>query len=296
MKISVLLCSLALLIFLIVPTQTAEARHMGDEAHSPDLAGMHKHMNKKADVFRSINKRASRNLVNAAQVKVFTQYFNTEDQAEKARLKKKILKISLSAQRGFEVDEMCLISMKGQEIIRIVLDKIIPATRLSSDESNAPFFKASVKTGRREIHIQDPYLSSDSKRWVVAYTTPIVTADGSKPAFLHYEIPLSFFAKKMAKGTKSESEYVLIVGNDGLLWVDSRHERDLKGDPSADTRASKFFPRFDNGRSAGVKNILKTMQEGKSGSGNFREKGVKYAIVYKPLGYFGWNIAVVNQE
>ncbi len=296
MKKSILLCSLALLVFSIAPTHTAEARHMNDGVHSTDLAGMHKHLNKKAAVFRSINKRASRNLVNAAQVKIFNDYFNAKNPVEKARLKKKILKVSLFARRGFEVDEMCLISMDGREIIRIVLDKIVSDSDLSSDESKTPFFKASIKKNSREVHIQDPYISEDSRRWVIAYTTPIVTAGGGKPAFLHYEIALSFFADKMAKGTNGGDEYVLIVGNDGLLWADSRHERNLKGEPTANITASTFFPRFDDGRSPRIKKILKTMRKGLSGSDNFVKKGVKYAIVYKPLGYFDWNIAVVNRE
>jgi hypothetical protein len=280
----------------MLPTHSVEARHVGEGVHSTDLAGMHQRLNKKATVFRSINKRASQNLVNAAQVKIFNDYFSAKNPVEKARLKKKILKISLFAQRGFEIDEMCLISMDGREIIRIVLDKIVPESDLSPDKSKAPFFKASVKTGRKEIHIQDPYLSYDSRRWVIAYTTPIVTAGGDKPAFLHYEMPLSFFLKKMAHGTDGEDEYVLIVGNDGLLWADSRHERDLKGDPAAGIKASTFFPRLDDWSSPRIKKILKTMREGKSGSDNFREKGVQYDIVYKPLGYFDWNIVVVNRE
>jgi hypothetical protein len=278
MKRLVLLCSLALLIFLIAPTHSAEARH------SADLGAMHKHLQKKAAIFRSINMRASRNLINGAQVKVFDKYFRADDPIEKARLKKKILKISRSIQKGFEVDEICLIRMNGREVMRIVLNEAVLDSKLSSDESKSPFFKASLMKGFKEIHIQRPYISPGSKRWVIAYTTPIVTQDGSKPAFLHYEIPISFFAKKMAKGTKKGAEYVLIVDKEGRLWTDSRSERDL----------GKNLPRFGNGSSPGIKKVLKAIQNGQLGSESFTEDGVKYTIVYKPLGYFGWSVAVVS--
>ncbi len=285
----ILLLFLALFIFSTAPSSTANIS-------AADLPKMHKELNEKASVFRTLNMKASRNLLNAARVTAFKEYFSTKDPAERARLKKKIQKISLSAQKRFKVDEMCLISTDGREITRIVFDKIAPDNELSRDESDAPFFKASVKKGTKGVHVQDPYLSSDSKRWVIAYTSPIMTDDGKKPAFLHYEIPLSFFAREMAKGLSGPDEYLLIVGDDGLLWTDSRRAHQLGGDPSGDKNASSFFLPFDDESSPGIKKILGAMKKGDAGSGGFRSKNVKYSIVYKPLGYFDWSIAVVSRD
>ncbi len=148
----------------------------------------------------------------------------------------------------------------------------------------------------RQIHIEAPYLSADSERWVVAYTTPIVLKGGEKPAFLHYEIPLSFFIGEMSKGAKGEDDYIVVVGHDGLVYSDSRREYKLEGDPAADNKPSDFFPVFDDGSSSELKGVLASMKDGKTGTDSFTKDGNKYAIVYKPLGYFDWSLAVVSRD
>lgn len=269
---------------------------LATNASAADTNKMNDLLNKKAAIFKSVNKKASRNLVNAAQDKVFTDFFSTKDPAEKESLRKKILEISLAVQRKFSVDEMCLIANNGQELTRIVYNKIAPDSDLSSDESGAPFYDPSFKKKHRQIHIEAPYLSVDSRRWVVAYTTPIVLGDGSKPAFLHYEIPLSFYIGEMSKGADDEDEYVIVVGNDGLVYSDSRRDYKLDGDPEADPKASDFFPAFDDGSSPEIKGILASMKQGKSGTESFTQGGNNYAIVYKPLAYFDWSLAIVNRN
>ncbi len=265
-------------------------------ASAADTSNMNDLLNKKVAIFRSVNKKASRNLVNAAQDKVFTDYFITKDPAVKKVLKKKIQEISLAVQKKFSVDEMCLIASNGQELTRIVHNKIAPDSDLSPDESGAPFYAPSFKKKHRQIHIEPPYLSADSERWVVAYTTPIVLDDGNKPAFLHYEIPLSFYIGEMSKGAKGKDEYIVVVGNDGLVYSDSRRKYKLDGDPGADLKPSDFFPAFDDGSSPEIKGILASMKEGKTGTDSFTQGGNNYAIVYKPLGYFDWSLAVVSRN
>ncbi|MEE9543499.1 MAG: cache domain-containing protein, partial [Thermodesulfobacteriota bacterium] len=218
------------------------------------------------------------------------------DPAEKEALRNKIQKISLAVQQKFSVDEMCLIANNGKELTRIVFNEIAPDSDLSPDESGAPFYAPSFKKKHRQIHIEAPYLSADSERWVVAYTTPIVLKDGNKPAFLHYEIPLSFYIGEMSKGVQGEDEYVVVVGNDGLVYSDSRREYKLDGDPGANPPASDFFPAFDDGSSPEVKGILASMKDGKSGSDSFTQGGNSYAIVYKSLGYFDWSLAVISRN
>lgn len=284
---SLFLSVLFLVAFLLTLGSSTDVR-AADTAKMKDL------LNKKAAIFKSVNKKASRNLVNAAQDKVFTEFFITKDPAEKARLRKEIQTISLAVQKKFNVDEMCLIASNGKELTRIVFNDIAPDSDLSADESGAPFYAPSFKKKRRQIHIEPPYLSADSERWVVAYTTPIVLKDGNKPAFLHYEIPLSFYIGEMSKGVKGEDEYVVVVGNDGLVYSDSRRKFKLDGDPGANPPASDFFHAFDDGSSSEIKGILNAMKSGETGSGSFTQGGRSFAIVYKPLGYFDWSLAVVS--
>lgn len=267
---------------------------LSTDVRAADTAKMNDLLNKKVAIFKSVNKKASRNLVNAAQDKVFTDFFKTKDPAEKEALKKKIQEISLAVQKKFNVDEMCLIANNGQELMRIVFNDIAPDSDLSSDESGAPFYAPSFKKKHRQIHIEPPYLSADSERWVVAYTTPIVLKDGNKPAFLHYEIPLSFYIGEMSRGVKGDDEYIVVVGNDGLIYSDSRRKFNLDGDVGANPPASDFFAAFDDGSSPQIKGILAAMKDGKAGTDSFSQGGKSYAIVYKPLGYFDWSLAVVS--
>ena len=66
-------------------------------------------LHKKAAVFGSMHKKASRSLVNAAHDNVFLAYFNASSNSEKKKLKGEIEQVSLVVQKRFVVDEMCLI-------------------------------------------------------------------------------------------------------------------------------------------------------------------------------------------
>jgi hypothetical protein len=250
-------------------------------------------LNKKAAIFSGIHKKASRNLVNAAQDKVFTKYFEATTEAEKSSLKKEIEQISLIVQKRFKVDEMCLIADDGTELTRITFDKIAPDDDLSADETGAPFFAPSFKMPHRRAHVESPYMSADSARWVVAYATPIM-ANGGKKGILHYEIPMSFYIDEMKKGLSGDDR-LLVVGNDGLLWTDTSKNYKLDGNHET-AKASDYFAKFDDGSTPQLKGILSSMKQGKSGADSFTTDGTKYAIVYKPLGYFDWSIAVVRPE
>ena len=155
-----------------------------------------------------------------------------------------------------------------------------PDEDLSPDEGSAPFFKPSFTKNDKEVHIQTPYLSADSLRWVIAYTTPIVKSDGSKPAFLHYEMPLEKYQNEMAKGIKGKADtFIVVVDTDGFSWVDSRHQYQLKGDPET-AKLADYFPTAE-------KELLGAIEHGKTGKGSFKLNGKNYSVAYKPAGNFG---------
>lgn len=246
-------------------------------------------LHKKAAIFGSMHKKASRSLVNAAHDKVFLAFFNATSDAERKKFKREIEQVSLVVQKRFVVDEMCLIDNTGQELARIVFDKIAPDEDLSPDEASAPFYKPSFAKNDKEVHVQTPYLSPDSERWVIAYTTPIVKKDGSKPAFLHYEMPLEKYQNEMAKGIKGKGDaFIVVVDNDGLSWVDSRHTYNLKGDPET-AKASDYFPALE-------KDVFSAIDLGKTGKSHFKRNGKSYSVAYKPAGYFDWTMAVVSVD
>lgn len=246
-------------------------------------------LHKKTALFGSMHKKASRSLVNAAHDKVFLAYFNASSDSERKKLKGEIEQVSLVVQKRFVVDEMCLIDNTGQELARIVFDKVAPDSDLSPDEGSAPFYKPSFTKNDREVHVQSPYLSADSLRWVIAYSTPIVKKDGSKPAFLHYEMPLEKYQKEMAKGIKRGGDtFIVVVDRDGFSWVDSRHKYQLKGDPET-AETADYFPKLE-------KELLSAIDLGKTGKGQFKKDGKSYSVAYKPAGQFNWTMAVVSSN
>ena len=91
-------------------------------------------------------------------------------------------------QNEFDVDETCLIDVSGQEHARLVLTKIEIDKNLSPYEKSSPFFEPSFMKQKDAVHVQYPYVSPDSKRWVFAYASPVELGNGQKPAIYHFEM------------------------------------------------------------------------------------------------------------
>lgn len=95
------------------------------------------------------------------------------------------------------IDEACYISFEGPELARQV--KGTPATiaDLSPDESGNPFFKPTLAVTAGTVWQNVPYISPDSKRWVVSNSTPIEVG-GRKVALLHFEANLDAVRTRVA--------------------------------------------------------------------------------------------------
>ncbi|NDF25046.1 MAG: hypothetical protein EB149_03550 [Thaumarchaeota archaeon] len=172
-----------------------------------ELEQMRNIVNERENSLQNLHARASEDLVFALQNPLFVQYFDLPE-TKKGNVykdgviqftdKQRQIKTELeqwihSFQNKFQVDETCLIDTSGQEHTRLVLKNTAPDTQLSPDESSTPFFAPSFKKEKNQVHIQYPYVSPDTHRWVFAYTSPIVLGDGEKPAFYHFEMPLAVF-------------------------------------------------------------------------------------------------------
>lgn len=174
---------------------------------------------RKAEILRIVHKKAKKALANAAQDRAFAGYFTSPDQASRDSYKERIDRIALGVQRRFDAEEMCLIDPRGNEISRIVGDRV--AHDLSHEEAHANFFAPGFAHRPRSVYISPVYLSEDSNKWVVAYVTPIVVAD-SKRAILHYEHGLDGFQRKLNRDLEGNDVFLLTVDADGFVIADSR--------------------------------------------------------------------------
>ncbi len=168
----------------------------------------------------SMNKKAKKALVNAAQDNTFKKYFTTHDDDHKHELKEKIDDISLNVQDNFHVEEMCLIDPNGEEISRIVGSKI--AHDLSNEEASADFFAPSFAQKPRTVYQSPIYMSPDVHKWVVAYVTPVV-AENEKKAILHYEHGLDVYHNLLDRAPGPDGSIKVVVTTEGLtIWDHSK--------------------------------------------------------------------------
>jgi methyl-accepting chemotaxis protein len=96
------------------------------------------------------------------------------------------------------VDEACFIDASGPELARQVKGIAAPVADLSADESKSSFFAPTFQQQNGQVFQSTPYISPDSKRWVVANATPI-SVGGRQVALLHFESNLDAVREIIAR-------------------------------------------------------------------------------------------------
>jgi len=265
---SVGLCSLtfAITTAILVPLNSAVA---GEQEMSKLVA-------KKAAILSMMLKKAKKALVNSAQDTTFNAYFQAKNDTNKQQAKTRIQKLALNVQKKFHVEEMCLINRTGLELVRIVGNAVAPDEDLSGEEARAIFFEAGFSAGRRRVSVSPLYMSPDARKWVIAYTTPIVI-EGKKKAILHYEHGLDIFQKALNKGVSGTKRYVIAVTGDGFVISDSRLKIALDQKNGTDDRAA-YFDRLNDDLAMVLKN-----NRGLQGSTTIGARGKKRAVAFAPL-------------
>jgi hypothetical protein len=261
-----------------------------------NLETMQKDFNQRVIAFEKFIKYTGSSLIEAAKAPAIHEYFLASDPAEKIRLKHKIDFLSLGTQAKFNVDEMCLIDKSGVEISRVVYQQIAPDKDLSAEEASAPFFNPAFDEEDGQVHLSAPYVSADSLRWVLCFATPIVLADGSKPAIYHYEISQYVVQGLLNKGLTSNSKkFLLLVNKEGYVVSDSRRKFKLEfnvTDTEMKTPFSDYFPKFKGYLTGFPSNSIKNVVKGK---GKVQIDGNNYNYLYQPLGYNDWTAILFHQ-
>jgi methyl-accepting chemotaxis protein len=127
------------------------------------------------------------------------------------------------------IGEACVIGRQGgREYARVVRGASAPAGDLSPDESGSPFFAGAAATAPGQTSQALPYVSADTGGWVVSNTSPIRLADGSRPAFLHFEVTLESFRRRAA-AIASDQRVVVADRNTGAVVFDSTEPVTGKG-------------------------------------------------------------------
>jgi diguanylate cyclase (GGDEF)-like protein len=97
------------------------------------------------------------------------------------------------------IGEACFIDRSGPEVARMVRGVRATLPDLSPDESKNPFFAPTFALPIGSVYQARPYVSPDTKEWVISNSTPLDTADRSKPAIVHFEVTVESFRAAAAK-------------------------------------------------------------------------------------------------
>ena len=124
------------------------------------------------------------------------------------------------------IGEACFIDLNGEEFARTVRGKVADAADLSTVEEQSVFFAPTFALGFGQVHQTRPYVSPDTKEWVVANATLIPQADGHKRAFVHFEVTVESFRRAMGSTGAKGYQLRVIDGHTGNVVIDgSRPQR-----------------------------------------------------------------------
>jgi len=146
------------------------------------------------------------------------------------------------------IGEACFIDRSGAEVARTVRGDRAKPEDLSNDEAGNPFFAPTFALPIGGVYQARPYVSPDTKDWVISNSTPLDTPDGSKPAILHFEVTVESFRAAAARA--AQYPITVVDATDGRVIFDSRTPK-RPGDPAGrpgDPRFSSLIGMGGQGR------------------------------------------------
>src|SRR3954465_1424400 len=118
------------------------------------------------------------------------------------------------------IGEACFIDANGEEFARVVSGEGAAPGAPSTPEEQTPFFRPTFGLRFSQVHQTEPYVSPDTKEWVVANATLIPQADGRKRAFVHFEVTIESFRRAM--GATQSAELRVVDANTGRVVIDAQ--------------------------------------------------------------------------
>jgi diguanylate cyclase (GGDEF)-like protein len=117
------------------------------------------------------------------------------------------------------IGEACFIDADGNEFTRVVRGAVAPAGDLSTEEEQASFFEPTFALRTGETHQTSPYVSPDTKEWVVANATKV---PGGK-AIVHFEVTVESFRRAM--GADRDAALRVVDRKTGRVVIDGALEQ-----------------------------------------------------------------------
>jgi diguanylate cyclase (GGDEF)-like protein len=118
------------------------------------------------------------------------------------------------------ISEACFIDRTGAENARTVRGERAGPADLSLDEADNPFFAPSFALRPEQVYQAKPYISPDTREWVIANSTRV--PNGARPAraIVHFEVTIESFRREAAQDSAFP---ILVVDADtGAAVMDTR--------------------------------------------------------------------------
>ena len=230
----VLTAGLIPLVFVtgLVVFQTGEAeRHQDAEQAAAKGNAAVAELNQLFAEWRSVAQIGARN-------KVLRDWFTTPSQHNALHSEIDAALVRLNSLYPDLFEEACFISHNGPELARMVHGTPAALADLSPDESKNPFFGPTFAAGAEQVNQQAPYISPDSKTWVISNSTTVEVA-GKAVALWHFEAGLEGVRRRLQKVVGANTTFRIVDGK-GTILIDSRHP--ISDGPFATTASSKPLP------------------------------------------------------
>ena len=185
----------------------------------------------------------------------------------------------------YAVDEICLIRADGLETARWVHGAGVAALAdLSPDErQNNPAVLPTLQLADDEVDQTAPYISPDSKRWVIGMATPIVLANGTTAGVLHFEIPIERFAQQLASTDFDDTGYTVLLDHGGRLLVHPDLATFRAAANLSTDEETAPFPLATAAGSPSWRDAVGLMRSTTSGATTFTDQGETYRISFRAV-------------
>ena len=195
------------------------------------------------------------------------------------------------------IGEACFIDRNGPEIARMVRGQRATPKDLSPDESGAAFFAPTFALAHGQVYQARPYESPDTKEWVISNSTLMPTADGSKPAIVHFEVTIESF-RKVAASLDSRFDITVVDARTGQVVLDSRRPQRI-GAPLGSPDDRRFQPVTQAGTAQGSSSVndrpvaFQHLQRQPHNANDWYVVAAARSPVGPLYGVSGWSIALV---
>jgi diguanylate cyclase (GGDEF)-like protein len=195
------------------------------------------------------------------------------------------------------IGEACFIDRNGPENARMVRGVQATLKDLSPDESGASFFAPTFALRHGQVYQAQPYVSPDTKEWVISNSTLMPTADGSKRAIVHFEVTIESF-RRVAASLNSRFDIVAVDARTGQTVIDSRRPQ-LIGAPLGNPDDHRFQPVTRAGTPSGSSSVGKRplafqrLQRQPHNANDWYVLAAARSPVGPLYGVSGWSVALV---